>query len=282
MCALPDGGSSHLFILLVRQFVVLCVKRTINTHTVPAIYMRPLFYSFLRQSAACWYHGMENGNTENGSMEERENGNGTPSGDVGSEVVLADKGEGETEVVTCMESEEGLELGMEICTYDSMGMGLEGDEEILTASSLEHVASCREGGGERTLETPPLSSPRDKLTLPNPREYLTLPGHRLHIDEQIYTEDSSTMEESSQVSQSDSLYCLSHASSMTSLTSDVGRTEEEDREEVGGANKELSDEGGGGGGRRRKGGKREVKKVKGRSFGQKAVDSRKLTSKVRK
>ena len=206
----------------------------------------------------------------------------------------------EPEVVTCMETEEGLELGMEVCTYDSMGMGLECDEEILTASSLERVAKSvegskeGEGGRERSL---PFNSPQNCrsnstspdtqhdltpssqpqcLTLSDPQENLTLSSHGLQDYKQFSADESSSaIDESSQLSQSDSTYCQSHASSVTSSTSDVGVTEEE---EVGRATEDTSS--GGRGERRRRGGKREGKKGKGGSLGQNTVGIRQIESKV--
>ena len=221
--------------------------------------------------------------SEDGSIEEV----------AGPEVVAGN----EPEVVTCMETEEGLELGMEVCTYDSMGMGLECDEEILTASSLERVANSMErskegdGGRERSL---PFNSPQNRrsnstspdtqhdltpspqpqcLTLSDPQENFTLSSHCLQDYKQFSADQcSSAINQSSQLSQSDSTYCQSHASSMTSSTSDIGVTEEE---EVGGATEDTSS--GGRWERRKRGGRREGKKVKRGSL---AVGIRQIESKV--
>ena len=240
---------------------------------------------------------MENGNTENGGMEERGNGNQNSSPDrdtISGEVEGV--AEDETEVVTCI---EGLELGMEVCTYDSLGMGMDCDEEILTASSLEHVVDTttgrEEGGGERSVpfhspqnyhenltspfatqqELTPSSQP-DSLTLSRPQEELTLSDLGSERDYKEFSGDelsSSVVEESSQSSQSDSTYCISHASSMMSSSSDVTKDEE-----VGGAKDEASR--GGGGRKRKRGGKRDARREKGK-FERKPVGTGPLRPKVR-
>ena len=219
---------------------------------------------------------MEIGNTENGGMTEPENGNTENGGMTEPENGNRDLSH-VCEVVTCG-TDDGLLLGMEICAYDSTGMRLDCDEEILTASSLELVSehggletqprpsnSAQQHEGDLTPSaprldpTPPLQP--DNLTLCDPQKELT---PSVQEDGEQLSEDES-LEESSQISQSDSAYCLSQESSVASvvettegLSSDVAMAEDDGeswsaREEVGGASDVTSGEEGRRRRRRRRG-----------------------------
>ena len=177
----------------------------------------------------------------------------------GLEIVRTGSGES---VLTCVET-DGLSLGMEICANDNTGMGLDCDEEILTASSLGHVHE-REGGegeeeGEEEREreewenghTDQMSEASSKsnttrgLSPSQNDDRLTLfllgshaPG--LHND---WEDDSSMMDTASQSSQTDLTYHASVESSSQGditgdpvTTSDIGTataSDEEDDDETG-------------------------------------------------
>ena len=171
---------------------------------------------------------------------------------------------GSSDVLTCVD-DNGLSLGMEICTYDNTGMGMEGDEEILTASSLEHIHNS-EGNQEEEMKTnmetmqteEDITSftsfnnqllPRHDTHDQNDQLTLSLPGHRprLFNDDNFSADDSSAIDTVSQSSQSDLTYCMSLGSTSQGdstfdpLTSDVATATASDDEDNGGSKSVTED-----------------------------------------
>ena len=154
---------------------------------------------------------------DEGCREVQQSGDGTMS-PVGRAERNADvsKEDGNSQVLTCDE----LSLGMEVCTCENPGMGLECDEDILTTSSLEHPS-----GGSVVEER--VTTNEDQSTIartgsekqPQCPDYerLSLPGHSRLCEP--YS-DSSALDDTSQTSQTDETYIASQLSS--SQVDDVG------------------------------------------------------------
>ena len=161
---------------------------------------------------------MENGSMENESMENQQNGDRTVSHSEREDVNgITDNN---TSLFTCTDNNY-LSLGMEVCTYDNMGMGMgsEGDEEILTTSSLPHLYGNEEEGEEEGTEGG--QSMNDNCTdTRRQKSPSSLAKHNLSIlpkHLQLYEsmDDSSTLDDASQTSQTDDTYHVDGPSSQT-------------------------------------------------------------------
>lgn len=107
----------------------------------------------------------------------------------------------DTETVTCGEVGR-LAYGMEVCTYENMGEGPDEDEDILTASSLEHLREMEEDlepESNKESELAHLTKPNNTNDSENNIHLNPLPtSFKTALSELNDTEESSTLDETSQ------------------------------------------------------------------------------------
>lgn len=151
--------------------------------------------------------------------------------------------------LTCVETDE-LSFGMEVCTYDNMGMRPEEDEEILTTSSLVHFRDTdgTTGDGEGSQDE---ASDRDRVALESKDNdgsdiqqksssdsNCLLILDRPQLYEPYSMDDSSALDDGSQTSQTDDTFHVDTSSqngdldSQDYLSSEVGTITTSEGEEV--------------------------------------------------